>query len=138
MKHLRIFMLAILCSISFLAIGQTDDESVQNSKKIKGNFIHTVLFWLHNPANEKERKTFEDGVQELLNQCPFITSSHIGIPANTATRPVVDASYTYCVVITFESKEAHDKYQVDPLHKKFVEENKNLWDKVLVYDSVSP
>ncbi len=133
MKHL---ILAIICLTSFSMVSQTEKKETHNNK-IQGNFVHTVFFWLNNPNNLTERKAFEDGVTLLLDQSKFITSSHIGIPADTATRPVVDDSYTYCVVITFESKKAHDSYQVDPLHTKFVDENKSLWKKVLVYDSVS-
>ncbi len=128
--------LILVCLISFSSIAQqASEQSVE--KNMKGNFVHTVLFWLNNPNNLTDRTTFENGVQTLLRECKFITSSHIGIPADTATRPVVDDSYTYCVVITFESKEAHDKYQIDPIHTKFVENNKQLWKKVQVYDSES-
>ncbi|GAA4271825.1 Dabb family protein [Aquimarina gracilis] len=127
MKLKNLLLLVVLMSLCSSSFAQT--------KKIQGNLVHTVFFWLNNPDNVDERKTFEKGVKELLEQCKFITSAHLGTPANTAKREVVDASYTYCVVITFESKEAHDKYQIDPLHKKFIEENKNLWRKVLVYDS---
>ncbi len=136
MKHIRNSVGILLCFMSLSAIAQENHKDL--GTKINGNFVHTVLFWLNHPENEKDQETFENGVNTLLDQCQFITASHIGVPADTATRPVVDASYTYCVVITFESKAAHDSYQIDPVHKKFVEENKNLWKKVLVYDSVSP
>lgn len=116
-------------------LAQTDSAHQPDSRKIEGNLVHTVFFWLKNPDNKEDRKAFEKGVSALLKECKFITSSHFGPPANTAKRDVVDASFTYCAVITFESKEAHDNYQIDPLHKKFIEECKDLWSKVLVYDS---
>ncbi|MEW7291875.1 Dabb family protein [Aquimarina sp. 2304DJ70-9] len=137
MKHIKFILLVLMYIISLSSVAQIDKGQIPQTEKIKGNFVHTVLFWLNNPDNLKDRKTFEDGVSTLLKQCKFIASSHIGIPADTATRPVVDDSYTYCVVITFTSKEEHDAYQIDPLHTSFVENNKNLWNKVLVYDSVS-
>ncbi|TPN89057.1 Dabb family protein [Aquimarina algicola] len=128
MKY-SVFIIACLISISSFA------QAIEDTKEIKGNLVHNVFFWLKNPDNQTERKAFEKGVKDLLSQCKFITSSHIGSTANTAKRDVVDASFTYCVVITFDSKEAHDNYQVDPLHKKFIKENEMLWSKVLVYDS---
>ncbi|GAA4278880.1 Dabb family protein [Aquimarina mytili] len=135
---MKFIISTLLFFIGFASIAQTTaNKEVLNSRTIKGDFVHTVLFWLNNPDNLMDRKTFEDGVSTLFKECQFITSSHIGIPADTATRPIVDDSYTYCVVLTFKSKEAHDNYQVDPIHKKFVEENKNLWNKIVVYDSVS-
>jgi hypothetical protein len=35
----------------------------------------------------------------------------------------------------FESKEAHDRYQDHPRHKKFIEESKDAWKRVRVFDS---
>ncbi len=134
MRNKNLLLLVVAFGIYFSAFGQIEKQPDQEGK-IKGNLVHTVLFWLNNPESKEDRDIFEKGVHKLLKQCKFITSSHIGVPADTATRPIVDASYTYCVVITFESKEAHDNYQVDPLHKKFVEESKDLWRKVMVYDS---
>ena len=132
MKY-NLWGIALLLCVSCLA--QAEHTQIQHDKQVKGKLVHTVLFWLNNPDNKEETKAFEKGVIDLLNQCTFITSSHIGKPANTTKRPIIDDSYTYCVVITFENKEAHDKYQVDPLHKKFITENEGLWKKVLIYDS---
>jgi hypothetical protein len=38
--------------------------------------------------------------------------------------------------LTFPSKEIQDLYQKEPAHLKFVEESQNLWERVVVYDSV--
>jgi len=130
---MKLFTFIFACILTTSSFGQTNDTHY--SKKIEGNLIHNVFFWLKNPDNLEERKVFEKGVKELLNNCEFITASHFGKPANTAKRPVIDASFTYCIVLTFKSKEAHDKYQVNPLHEKFIKECKDLWNKVLVYDS---
>ncbi len=132
---MKVSIFTLLFLITFSSIAQTSSKDDHISKKIEGPLVHTVLFWLHNPDNEKERKTFENGVNNLLNNCKSITSSHFGVPAKTEKRSVIDTSYTYCIVVTFESIEAHDKYQVDPIHKKFIAENKDLWSKVLIYDS---
>ncbi|WP_066309297.1 Dabb family protein [Aquimarina aggregata] len=132
------FKLAILIClfISFYSVAQNQKKQ-DHTKMIKGKLIHTVFFWLNNPDNDKERKTFEQGVSRLLNECEHITSSHLGTPAKTTKRPVIDTSYTYCIVVTFESIKEHDLYQEDPIHLKFIEENKNLWKKVQIYDSSS-
>ena len=34
-------------------------KAAVNSKKIKGNFIHMVFFWLKNPENQNDRMSFE-------------------------------------------------------------------------------
>ncbi len=132
---MKLYITTLICFLSISSIAQTIDKKLVNEKSIKGNLVHTVLFWLNNPEDKGERKAFEKGVKTLLNQCKFITSSHIGVPASTPDRPIIDKSYTYCIVVTFESIEAHDNYQIDPIHLKFVEENKDLWKKVQIYDS---
>jgi Stress responsive A/B Barrel Domain len=37
--------------------------------------------------------------------------------------------------MVFASKEAHDQYQEHPKHLKFIEENKENWEKVRVFDT---
>ncbi len=62
--------------------------------------------------------------------------SHIGIPAATEERGVVDNSYTYSYMVMFDSLDDQNIYQKHPVHLKFIEENSHLWNKVVVYDSV--
>ena len=120
-------LLLVLFFVSFLSFGQ--------ARKIKEPLIHTVLFWLNNPESEKDRLAFESAIQELIETNPQGIQSHIGKPAETSQREVVDSSYTYLYLITFSSLEAEAAYQNDPTHHKFIEEAKHLWKKVVVYDS---
>lgn len=102
----------------------------------KENFRHTVFFWLKEPNNKEHKASFEDSLKRFIDNSEYVQNKHLGTPANT-NREVIDASYTYCLAVSFLSKEDHDKYQVEPAHLKFVEESSQLWNKVLVYDSVS-
>ena len=64
-----------------------------------------------------------------------IKLTHIGTPAPTEARDVVDHSYSVSYMAMFDSKEDQAAYQIDPIHIKFVDENEHLWEKVIVYDS---
>ena len=75
------------------------------------------------------------GGLEKLTKVKTIKMFHIGKPAST-NRDVIDTSYSISWMLVFENKEDQDSYQVDPIHLKFVEECKDLWQKVVVYDSV--
>ncbi|MCF7569325.1 Dabb family protein [Sabulilitoribacter arenilitoris] len=99
-------------------------------------FKHTVFFWLKEPENQSNRKTFETSLKKFINTSTYIQSKHIGIPAET-NREVIDSSYTYCLSLGFSSKENQDKYQEEPAHKVFIQESCQLWHKVVVYDSIS-
>ena len=96
-------------------------------------FVHVVNFWLKKDLSDAERQQFVDGVKELSNIESFVTFN-VGTPAAT-DRPVIDRSYDYCELTIFNDVEGHDIYQVHPLHLKFIDECKHLWEKVLIYDS---
>jgi len=111
-------------------------EKEQDVKASKGEFAHVVLFWLKNPDNQQERKKFEASLGTFVKNSKYIKSMHFGPPANT-DRPVIDNTYTYCMILTFTSKEEQDKYQDEPGHKTFISESEDLWKKVTVFDSVN-
>ncbi len=106
-------------------------------KTLQANLIHTVYFWLKNPGNAADRKVFEAAIQKLMQTNPQGQHTHLGCPAATEERGVVDSSFTYCYVMTFASVEDEIAYQTDPTHLAFIEEAAHLWDKVVVYDSKS-
>ena len=95
-------------------------------------FVHNVYFWLKKELTEEQREKFFAGVDTLKDIQPNVKIV-TGKPADT-DRPIIDRSYDYGLVCIFESLEDHDKYQVDPVHLKFVENHANDWDKVLIYD----
>jgi len=97
-------------------------------------FVHHVYFWLHDPENPEVRKNFEKGLKELVT-IDTIRTKHLGVAAQTP-RDVVDNSYAYSLLVTFDDKEGHDIYQVHPTHNKFIEDCKKYWTRVQVYDSV--
>lgn len=102
---------------------------------MKGSFVHTVYFWLKNPDSPADRAAFEASITKFINGSRYVRSKFLGTPAGTP-RDVVDNSYTYCLVATFDSPEDQDAYQVEDVHNVFVEESAHLWTKVQVYDSV--
>jgi hypothetical protein len=98
-------------------------------------FVHVVNFWLKKDLSETDRQQFVTGVSTLGN-ISGLQSFNVGKPAAT-DRPVIDNSYDYCLLTVFNNEEGHDAYQIDPIHLKFVDECKHLWERVLIYDSES-
>jgi hypothetical protein len=97
-------------------------------------FVHVVNFWLKKDLSEAERASFVNGVTSL-GKIKSLAAFHVGRPAPT-DRPVIDRSYDYALVCTFENQKDHDQYQIDPIHDDFREGCAQYWDKVLIYDSV--
>jgi hypothetical protein len=58
------------------------------------------------------------------------------VPAETEARSVVDASYSASELLFFDDLSGQKTYQDHPIHKKFVEDYSQLWQRVIVYDSM--
>ena len=109
-------------------------KSLVKAKDIEGSFVHMVYFWLKDPDDQKSRDKFIKELTKFTDKVKEIERIHIGYPADTS-RPVIDSSWTYSLVVTFSSKAAHDVYQEHDAHKKFIENASNLWNRVQIYDS---
>lgn len=95
--------------------------------------IHSVYFWFKADADPGIVADFEAGLRRLLS-IPQIKQGFIGKPEQTPPRPVIDQSYAWGLVEHFEDLEAHDAYQVHPLHLEFLERFRASWERVQVYD----
>jgi catechol 2,3-dioxygenase-like lactoylglutathione lyase family enzyme len=108
--------------------------STAQSGSFPGQFVHSVYFWLNNPDSQEDRDLFLKNLHTFLENSQYLTSYHVAPPAGT-DREVVDNSYDYNLVVTFDSKELQDQYQTETAHLTFVESSKHLWDRVQIYDS---
>lgn len=104
--------------------------------KTNMNFIHHVLFWAKNPNNQSEVSQLKNALVSL-GKLPMIQQVHVGSPVVTDfDKSVTDGSYSFSVVMVFENAQKESEYLHHPLHLKFIDENKHLWSKVVVMDSV--
>lgn len=99
-------------------------------------FVHAVHFWLQPDVSDERRAALVEALKGL-GESPNVASCRVGVPAGT-DRPVVDNSYDVQLVCGFNSVEDHDRYQSadDTLHTEFIENFKDTWAKVVIYDSV--
>lgn len=131
MKKRRTFLQkALLVS---LGLGSMSFRSLKKSTVLEGPFVHMVFFWLKEPENDASRKKFEKELK-FIDKITAINRKHIGKPADT-DRPVVDSTYTYSLVLSFDSRKEYDIYADHPLHLTFIDNASDLWKKVQVYDS---
>ena len=96
-------------------------------------FVHHVYFWLKAPGDPEAREALVAGLRRLT-AAPDILWSHIGLPAESE-RGVVDDSYSVSWLVFLADRAAEERYQVDPIHLKFVEDCSPLWERVVVYDT---
>jgi hypothetical protein len=121
-----------MAAAGIMAITPSAMGNINNLEKL---FIHHVYFWLKKPVTTEIKAKFEKALKELVT-IETVVDYHLGVPAGT-NRDVIDASYSYSLLITFKSKEDQDIYQPHPKHQKFIADCQSLWEKVVVYDSVS-
>ena len=135
MKNRRSFLKKLAAGAAIAGLLPLSKKASAGEVQLKGALIHHVFFWLKEPKNEAHKKQLVKALNDLL-KVETIKLSHIGFPAGTESRDVVDHSYSVSYMTMFDNQAGQDAYQVHPLHVKFVEENSHLWEKVVVYDSV--
>ena len=135
MKNRRLFIKKAAVTAALAGFFPLTKKATAGEVKITGALIHHVFFWLKEPENKAHKKQLVEALNRLL-QIETIRVSHIGFPAGTANRDVVDHSYSVSYMVVFDNQAGQDAYQVHPLHTSFVNENSHLWSKVVVYDSV--
>jgi hypothetical protein len=129
-------LMAVLALGSSLKAGKSysSDPAGGKGKELEGGFFHMVFFWLINDSQEVEKQFLKE-LKDFVGQVEEIKKVHIGPPADTS-RDVIDNTYSFSLVVTFDSKKEHDIYQGHDAHLKFIDNASSLWKKVLVYDSV--
>jgi len=123
-----------LASASLLSLAPA--VNALDFQKDKPVLVHHVFFWLKNPASAEDRNKLIAGLKSL-SKIETIRMIHIGVPASTEKRDVVDNSYSVSELMLFDNLEGQQTYQDHPIHQKFIKEHAHLWDKVVVYDSIN-
>ena len=102
--------LILFLTLTMTAFGQTDTTM----KEFDSNFAHVVYFWLENPDSQTDRAAFETSLKKFLKNSAFAKTNFIGVPP-APSREVVDGSFTYSLILTFESAEAQKDEIMDML-----------------------
>ena len=97
---------------------------------------HMVYFTLtdHSPVGIERQVT---ACHKYLSGHPGTVHFSVGTLCQELTRPVNVRDFDAALHVVFESKAAHDAYQVADRHVKFIEENKQYWKQVRVFDAVA-
>ncbi len=97
--------------------------------------IHHVFFWLKNPGSKSDLEKLLEGLRTLA-KIETVKSIHIGVPADTEKRSVIESSYAASELLFFDDLAGQNTYQDHPIHQNFVKSCSHLWDKVVVYDVI--
>ena len=96
---------------------------------------HNVYFTLKDNSDAARQKLVA-ACKKYLAMHPGVMFYATGTLAAELNRPVNDRNFDVALHIVFASRDDHDRYQASRLHVQFVEENKDSWKQVRVFDSV--
>lgn len=98
--------------------------------------IHNVYFTL------KDRS--QSAIDGLIADCCKYLKEHPGVVFFAASelaaeldRPVNDHDFQVGLHVVFENMDYQNQYQQHEKHIEFIEKNKESWEKVRVFDSIS-
>jgi hypothetical protein len=132
-KQRRQFLKKTGAAAALLALSSTGRARGRRSIEKEGNFVHVVFFWLVDDSKKTQEK-FLSELSLFIDNVDLIQTKHIGSPADT-NREVIESTWSYSLILSFNSKKEHDLYQEHQLHKDFIKNASSLWKKVQVYDS---
>ncbi|XZE35586.1 Dabb family protein [Pirellulaceae bacterium SH501] len=95
---------------------------------------HMVYFTLNDPTDANVQQLV-DACKKYLDGHPGVVYFSVGTLNKDLARPVNDHGYQVALNVVFESREAHDQYQVAERHLQFINEQKPNWKQVRVFDS---
>jgi hypothetical protein len=96
---------------------------------------HMVYFTLKEPTSGAQQKLMDD-CRRFLKEIPGIAFFAVGPRVADLERPVNVRDFHIGLHVVFNSRKAHDDYQVDSRHQQFIAENKETWQQVRVFDCV--
>lgn len=95
---------------------------------------HNAYFSLKDKSDHAVKSFIVDSKQYLAI-IPGIDSFACGVHEAELDRDVNDRDFDVSLHVIFESREAHDAYQVAPSHDEFVARQKDNWSAIRVFDT---
>lgn len=128
-------------AVSLLAAGfavtltgtATQQSLAANAQGKNMLLVHDVYFSLKE-SNDANRKKLVAACDKYLSDHPGTVFYAAGTVADL-DRSVNDRDWDVGLHVIFKDRASHDAYQEAPKHLKFIEENKDTWAKVRVFDT---
>jgi len=105
-----------------------------SAEKTGPQLAHMVFFTLKDRSKEA-RDAFVASCHKNLAGHEGTVSFSVGIIAEDVVEPVSVRDFDVALHVVFEDKAARDEYLKHPRHTEFVEDNKENFAKVRVFDS---
>jgi hypothetical protein len=125
MNRQFVFMLVIVALVMIFSSIQAEAQPMLS---------HDVYFSLKDNSPQAKQKLIA-ACKKYLTDHPGAVWFAVGPLADEMKRDVNDRDFDVALHIVFKNKAAHDQYAQAERHQKFIEENKDNWKRVRVFDS---
>lgn len=125
------FILAVGAGIVVICAGVRAREAADKP------LAHMVYFTLKDHS-QGSRDKLAAACRKYLSDHKGTQYFSAGTRADDITRDINDQDFDVALNLVFQSKSAMDQYLTNPRHLKFIEENRDSWAKVRVFDSYLP
>jgi len=126
--------LAILLAMATVALSGCVGDSIARWQPKPPALAHNVYFALNDNSQPAREKLVRD-CYRYLSKHPGVTFFAAGTIVEEHAREVNVRDWDVGLHVVFASKQHHDLYQKAADHLKFIEENKQNWKVVHVYDT---
>ncbi len=109
-------------------------QAAQPDRGGKNMVAHNVFFTLKDHSDTARTKLVE-ACRTYLKGHPGEVFFAAGVLADDLKRDVNVRDFDVSLHVVFKTKGDQDRYQTAPRHLKFIEENRENWEKVRVFDS---
>jgi hypothetical protein len=135
----RLLLAAAAAVLIALPVGADDKPAKPAQKPAKakkaGPLIGHMVYFKLKDGTAANREKLVEACKKYLSEHDGVVFFSAGVIADDFKRDVNDRDWDVGLHLVFADKAAHDKYQDHPKHLKFIEENKDSWAKVRVFDS---
>jgi hypothetical protein len=108
----------------------------QAKLSLEGPMIGHMVYFTLKDNSAGSKKKLVDACKKYLGNHEGTVYFSAGMVAEEFKREVNDRDWDVALHLVFKTKQAHDQYQDHARHKQFIDENKDNWKKVRVFDSL--
>ena len=130
-------IVTVVISVAALVARYSQENSAMAADEKKAGeaqLAHMVFFTLKD-SNDANRKRLVEACKKHLDGHEGVVYFSVGTLNPELKREVNDRDYDVALHLVFKNGAVHDRYQEHPRHLAFINESKDLWSKVRVFDS---
>jgi hypothetical protein len=109
------------------------NRQVVDATPVQATIVHAVFFELKPGLSDAQVRDFIEGCYRLAD-IPSVRQIEVGPRDERMQREVNDQKFGIGLVVYFDDKAGHDLYQDHPIHLEMIQNHREKWAGVRVFD----